>query len=197
MNKKMLVLACLLGSSFFSVGGHAATGFGNMDLTEATCCTTLSLPDTSGKYRQLSEFQGKVVIVSFGFTQCPDVCPTTLSELSQSVELLKEKGKDVQVIFVTLDPSRDTRTVLSQYVSAFNPSFIALRGSPEETTKTAQDFRVLYKKVNDSKSDNYSIEHTVGVYLFDTASKVRLYARSADSTTLLPEIKKLLAIRRH
>lgn len=197
MKHRLLALAALLWCASLSGPAYANSNSGNLDLTDASCCATLSLPDTLGERRQLGEFEGKVVIVSFGFMHCPDVCPTTLSELAQSVEMLKGEGKDVQVLFVTFDPVRDTRLGLSQYVSAFHPSFIALRGSPEETKKVTQDFRVLYKEVPDEKSKSYSIEHTVGVYLFDRTGKARVYARSADAKTLLPEIKRLLAMKGH
>lgn len=184
-----LVCLVLPGSAF------ASSEPGNIDLTGASCCKALSLPDSHGVHRQLSDFMGKVVIVSFGFTRCPDICPTTLAELAQSVESLQAKGKDVQVLFVTLDPEHDTGAILSQYVSAFNPSFIALRGSTEETAKAAKDFRVLYKKVPDQGSKNYTIEHTAGVYMFDKAGKARVYVQSVKSANMLPEIRRLLATR--
>lgn len=197
MKQRLLALAVLFWCASLSGPAYANPNSGNLDLTGAACCATLSLPDTRGERRQLDEFEGKVVIVSFGFMHCPDVCPTTLSELALSVEMLKKEGRDVQVLFVTFDPVRDTRLGLSQYVSAFHPSFIALRGSPEETKKVTQDFRVLYKEVPDEKTKSYSIEHTVGVYLFDRTGKARIYARSADPETLLPEIKRLLAMKGH
>lgn len=195
MIQRLLTLVVLFwGSSLFGPV-YAGPDSGNLDLTGASCCVTLSMTDTQGAPRHLTEFAGKVVIVSFGFTHCPDVCPTTLSELAQSVEVLEKEGKDVQVLFVTLDPIRDTSALLSRYVTAFHPSFIALRGSPEETKEVTLDFRVLYREVPDQKSKGYSIEHSVGVYLFDKTGKARVYARSADPKTLLPEIKRLLAMR--
>lgn len=195
MKQRLLALAALFCCATLFAPAYGNSNSGNLDLKDASCCATLSLPDTLGERRRLGEFKGKVVIVSFGFMHCPDVCPTTLSELALSVEMLKEEGKDVQVLFVTFDPVRDTRLGLSQYVSAFHPSFIALRGSPEETKKVTQDFRVLYKEVPDEKTTSYSIEHTVGVYLFDRTGKARIYARSADPKALLPEIKRLLAMK--
>lgn len=143
--------------------------------------------------RQLSEFKGKVIVVVFGFTHCPDVCPTTLYELSLSMKQLEEQSKDVQVIFVTLDPHRDTNKILSKYVTAFHPTFIALRGSARETVSAVRDFRVFFKKVPGKTAQTYSIDHSVGVYLFDRTGKPRIYARSAEAKTLVPDLKRLLS----
>lgn len=189
MKRMLLAFAALF---CLSLPVHAQQA--NLDLTEATCCGALSMPDTEGVRRDLSEFSGKVVAVTFGYMGCPDICPTTLMELAQSMELLQDENENVQVVFVTFDPEHDTKTMLSEYVSAFNPSFIALRGSLEETKKATRDFRILYRKVPSTEADSYTIDHSVGVYLIDKTGKPRVYAPSASPDTLLPEIKRLLAM---
>lgn len=185
--------ALFLVCGLWLVPVYANNDFNNVDLTDAVCCKNLALPDSKGTPRQLTEFKGKVVAVVFGFTSCPDVCPTTLYELSQSMKQLGEQSKDVQVIFVTLDPSRDTNKVLSQYVSAFHPTFIALRGSIRETVSAVHHFRVFFKKIPGKTAQTYSIDHSVGVYLFDRTGKPRIYARSAEAKTLIPDLKRLLS----
>ena len=183
-------LASLLAG--LSVAASAVAGFDNVDLTGATCCNQLSLADPGGNRRTLGDFKGKVVVLAFGFTQCPDVCPTTLQNLAQTVTLLGKNGRDVQVLFVTLDPNRDTNEVLSKYVPSFNPSFIALRGTPDETAKVAREFRVTFEKVTGSTPNSYTIDHTVGVFVLDKKGRARVYARSAEPKVLAPDIRRLL-----
>lgn len=191
---KFVHLAGLLCLSTFMQANAAqsGSGFDNVDLTATSCCSSLSLQDVHGVRRQLNDFRGKVVVIAFGFTNCPDVCPTTLHELAQSMTLLKEQSKEVQVLFVTLDPARDSAKLLSQYVPAFDPSFIALRGSAEETAKTARDFRVFYAKVPGKTATTYTMDHTVGVYLVDRSGRPRVFARSSEPKILLPDIQRLL-----
>lgn len=175
-----------------SVAASAAAGFDNVDLTGATCCSQLSLADTGGKRRTLGDFKGKVVVLAFGFTQCPDVCPTTLQSLAQTVSLLGKSGREVQVLFVTLDPKRDTNEVLSKYVPSFDPSFIALRGTPEQTRQVAREFRVVFEEIKGSTPNTYTIDHTVGVYVLDKEGRARVYARSAEPKVLASDIRRLL-----
>lgn len=195
MKQGLFVLVVSLLYLGFPAYAAAEVGVGTLDLTEATCCGTLSLRDSHGVRRDLNEFEGKVVVVTFGFTRCPDVCPTALTELAHAVESVHGKGKEVQVLFITLDPERDTGNILSQYVPAFHPSFIALRGSEQETVKAARDFRVLYRKVPGQEAKSYTIDHTAGAYLFDRTGKARAYVQSVESKNLLPEIERLLAMR--
>jgi protein SCO1/2 len=168
--------------------------FRGTDITGAEYARTLSLPDQFGKPRSLSEFKGKVVLVFFGFTQCPDVCPSTLSELAQVKAALGEAGNRIQVLFVTLDPERDTPELLKAYMEGFDPSFIALRGTPEETAAAAKEFKLFYAKAPGKTPGSYSIDHTAGSYLFDTKGQVRLFNRyGSGAEALTADLKTLRA----
>lgn len=168
--------------------------FKSTDITGAPYAKTLNLPDTSGKRRALSDFKGKVVVVFFGYTQCPDVCPTTMLELAQVKRELGPDGQRIQALFVTIDPERDTREVLNTYVSAFDPSFLALRGTPEETTAAAKEFKAFFAKVPGKTPTSYTMDHSVGNYVFDTRGKVRLFVRNGSGVPAwVADIKALLA----
>jgi protein SCO1/2 len=144
--------------------------------------------------RTLAEFKGKVVVVFFGFTQCPDVCPTTLAELAAAKRELGADGARVQGIFVTVDPARDTPEVLRAYVAAFDPSFVALRGSDEQTLATAKSFKVYYNKVEGRTPGSYTIDHTAGSYVFDAQGRVRLFTRhGTGQAALVSDLRRLLA----
>jgi protein SCO1/2 len=142
----------------------------------------------------LSEFKGKVVVVFFGFTQCPDVCPTTLTELAAAKQALGADGARVQGVFVTVDPARDTPEILRAYVAAFDPSFVALRGSDEQTLATAKAFKIYYNKVEGRTPGTYTIDHTAGSYVYDTQGRVRLFTRhGTGQAALVSDLKRLLA----
>ncbi len=145
------------------------------DITGAEFGRQFMLADHNGQQRSLADFAGKVVVVFFGFTHCPDVCPTTLAELATAVKKLGTDGDKVQVLLVTVDPVRDTADVLSQYVTAFDPRFLGLRGSPEETAAVAREFKVIYQKVEGRQPGNYTMDHSAGTYIFDTRGQIRLY----------------------
>ncbi|CAM5487537.1 BsSco OS=Afipia felis OX=1035 GN=ypmQ PE=3 SV=1 [Afipia felis] len=145
-----------------------------MDLSGSHCCEALSLIDQNGAARKLSDFKGNVVIVSFGYTHCPDVCPTTLFELDNALKQLGKQAREVKVLFITVDPERDTPAVLKDYVGSFDPDFIGLSGTSEETNSAAKEFRVFYQKSNPSdRSENYSLDHTAGIFVIDRDSKIR------------------------
>jgi len=169
-----------------------ALQFQHVDLTGADYAKGFSLKDASGKVRSLAEFKGKLVLVFFGYTQCPDVCPTTMSEMAA---VMKELGKDadkLQVIFITLDPERDTPALLAQYVPAFDARFIGLYGDAKETEQVARDFKIFYKKVP-GKNGNYSIDHTAGSYVFDREGNLRLFVRNDKGTaSITSDLKQLL-----
>jgi protein SCO1 len=167
--------------------------FTNLDLTGNTQFgTDFSLPDTAGKTLTLADFKGKAVVLFFGYTHCPDVCPTTLAELSQALQKLGDDGKRVQVLMVTVDPARDTAPLLSQYVSAFNPSFVALRPADDaQLVKVTKDFRVYYAKVP-SKAGGYTMDHTAASYVFDPQGKLRLFARDGQGADSWVHDLKLL-----
>lgn len=171
----------------------SAARFHGVDITGADYAKTLSLTDASGRRRDLSEFKGKVVVVFFGFTQCPDVCPTTMAELSEVRRRLGADGQRVQGIFVTVDPERDTPQVLGEYVKALDPSFIGLRGSVDEVTQAARGFKVFFQKVPTQDGKSYTMDHTAGSYVFDPQGRVRLFLRYGMSVDdWVADIRQLL-----
>ena len=193
-------LAALSGAAVALAGcdrlgvGTSPPAFQGIDITGANYANALSLPDPEGRVRTLAEFKGKVVVVFFGFTQCPDVCPTTLAELAAAKRELGADGARVQGIFVTVDPARDTPEVLRAYVAAFDPSFVALRGSDEQTLATAKSFKVYYNKVEGRTPGSYTIDHTAGSYVFDAQGRVRLFTRhGTGQAALVSDLRRLLA----
>jgi protein SCO1 len=172
--------------------GGPGTQFKNVDITGADYGKDFSLTDHTGRARTLADFRGKAVVMFFGYTHCPDVCPTTLAELKMVRSQLGPDGERVQVLFVTVDPERDTQGVLAQYVPAFDPSFLGLRADAAATAKVAKDFKVFYQKVPGSKPDNYSIDHTAGSYVFDPQGRLRLFVRHGNATNLTSDLRLLL-----
>ncbi len=166
--------------------------FKNIDITGADYAKGFALTDSAGKMRTLADFRGKVVIVFFGFTHCPDVCPTTLVELKQVMQKLGPDADRVQVLFITLDPERDTAKVLAQYVPAFDPRFLGLYGDAATTLRTAKDFKVFYEKRPGSAADTYSIDHSAASFAFDPAGRLRLYVKHDQIATLADDIRTLL-----
>jgi protein SCO1/2 len=154
----------------------------------------LGLDDHGGRRRTLAEFRGKVVMLFFGFTNCPDVCPTALAEMAQVVDRLGPDGARVQVLFVTVDPERDTAAVLAKHVTAFHPSFIGLRGSSEETARTAAEFKVHYPPKREAGAPHDMVDHAAGIFVFDPAGRLRLYAGAGTRTVdhLLSDVRRLL-----
>lgn len=169
--------------------------FKNIDITGGTAFgKDFSLLDTDGKVRTLADFKGKVVVMFFGYTQCPDVCPTTLTEMQQAMALLGKQSDKVQVIFVTVDPERDTAAILKQYVPAFDKSFIGLRPADDAALeKVTKDFKIYYRKVPGSSPGSYTMDHTAGSYAFDPEGRLRLYIKHAQGPeTLAHDLKELL-----
>lgn len=176
------------------LGSPSAQSFKGVDITGAEYARTLSLPDQYGKPRTLDDFKGKVTVVFFGYTQCPDVCPTTMAELAQVKKALGKDGERVQGVFITVDPERDTPETLKAYMASFDPSFVALRGTPEETKATAKEFKVFYAKVPGKVEGSYTMDHTAGSYVIDPKGKVRLFVRYGSPTeALTADLKALLA----
>ena len=188
----MRLFAVLLAAALVAACGRSGSAFRSTDITGAEWARELSLTDHTGKSRTLADFRGKVVVVFFGYMQCPDVCPTTLAELKSVVEGLGEDGKRVQVLFVTVDPERDTQALLSQYVPAFHPSFIGLHGNADQLARTAKEFKVFFQKVPGSRPDNYSVDHTAGNYVFDPDGRIRLFANHGRVGMLAGDIRTLL-----
>lgn len=168
--------------------------FVSVDVTGAEYARDFSMPDQDGRTRTLKDFAGKIVVVFFGFTHCPDVCPTSLAELAQIKKLLGADGDKLQAVFVTVDPERDTAEMLKAYVANFDPSFVALRAStPEQLAAMAKDFKVYYKKVEGSTPTTYSMDHSAGSYVFDTKGQLRLFTRyGTGAEALAGDIRQLL-----
>ena len=191
---RTVLAACTVGVVFALAGcGKDAPAFDNLDITgNSQFGSAFALPDTNGKTRTLGDFKGKAVVLFLGYTHCPDVCPTTMAELSQAMQQLGPDAARVQVLFVTIDPARDTPQVLSQYVQAFNPSFIGLRPSEAQLAKFAKDFRIYYAKVPGKTPDGYTMDHTAASYVFDPSGKLRLFARDGQGAQVWVHDLKLL-----
>ena len=175
-------------------GGASRASFKGVDITGADYAKELNLPDADGKPRTLADFKGKVTVIFFGYTQCPDVCPTTLAELAAARKLLGADGARVQGVFVSVDPERDTAEVLKAYVGSFGPDFVALRGNADETKAAAKQFKVFYAKVPGKTEGSYTIDHTAGSYVMDTQGRVRLFTRyGVGPEALAADLKILLA----
>ena len=191
VSSALVVLAAVV----FLVAGctPSAPTFRSTDITGADYGKTLSLTDHHGQVRTLADFRGKVVTIFFGYTQCPDVCPTALSGVSEVMRQLGDDAERVQVLFVTVDPERDTQALLSEYVPVFDKRFLGLYGSAEKTAEVAKDFRVFYRKSGDL-AGHYTIDHTAGTYVFGPDGRPRLYVRHAeDPQVVVADIKALLA----
>ena len=169
--------------------------FRGVDISEVDYARDIQLPDHNGQQRSLKDFKGKVVVVFFGYTQCPDVCPTSMQEMAEVKRMLGKDGDRLQSIFVTVDPERDTAEMLKAYMGNFDPSFLALRGTPEQTAAVAKDFKIYYKKVDGKTPTSYTMDHSAGSYIYDTQGRLRVYYRygsgaealAADVRTLLNE----------
>lgn len=169
--------------------------FKNVDITGSKAFgTEFSLLDPDGKVRTLADFKGKAVVMFFGYTQCPDICPTTLTEMQQVMTLLGPQADKVQVLFVTVDPERDSADILKQYVPAFDSRFLGLRPADEAALeKVTKDFKIYYKKVPGTSPGSYTMDHTAGSYAFDPQGHLRLYIKHAQGAeTLAQDLKELL-----
>jgi protein SCO1/2 len=191
MHRRHVLL--LASAALLAACGDRKPQFNAVDLTGADYARDFRLPDVDGKVRTLQDFKGKAVIVFFGYTQCPDVCPTTMADIAQAKKLLGADGAKVQGIFITIDPERDTPELLKAYVANFGPDFVALRGTPEQTAAMAKDFKVYYKKV-EGKGGNYTMDHSAASFVYDPQGRLRLYARyGAGPQVLADDLKQLLA----
>jgi protein SCO1/2 len=185
-------LALIAGCDKVAVPG-AKLQFQSTDITGADFGRSLALPDQNGKLRTLDDFKGKVTVLFFGYTQCPDVCPTTMAELAEVKKSLGPDGDRLQGVFVTIDPERDTPEVLKGYMANFDPSFIALRGNPEQTAAAAKEFKVFYAKVPGKTPGSYTMDHTAASYVLDRNAKLRLFVRyGSGAPALAADLKALL-----
>jgi protein SCO1/2 len=173
-------------------GKPEAPSFKLTDVTGASFGKTLELGDHNGQRRTLADFRGKVVALFFGFTHCPDVCPTTLVEMASVMKELGEDAGRVQVLFVSVDPERDTADVLKRYVPAFHPSFLGLTGSADDIARAAREFKIFYQKQK-LPSGGYTMDHSAGTYIIDTEGRLRLFAQyGVGAPALLHDIRLLL-----
>ena len=185
-------LSCLIAALALSACSGSGPRFKNTDITGAPYGKDFTLTDHTGKTRTLADFRGKLVVMFFGYTRCPDVCPTTLAELRVAKEQLGDSGSRLQVLFVTVDPERDTQKLLASYVPAFDPSFLGLYGDAAATAKVAKEFKVFYQKAPGKAPDSYTVDHTAGSYVFDPQGRLRLYVRQGNVPNLVADLKTLL-----
>ncbi len=196
MNRRHILALGLgsLGLAACSDKADAPAAFTGIDITGADYATGFSLTDHNGQPRTLADFKGKAVVIFFGFTQCPDVCPTSMSELAEAKRLLGPDGDRLQGLFVSVDPERDTPEVMKQYVSNFDPSFLALYAAPDALPALAKSFKIYYKKVDGPTPTSYSMDHSAGSYVYDPQGRIRLYNRyGSGAAALAGDVKKLLA----
>jgi len=185
----LVVLALLVAAC-----GPDRPPFHGADLGGAEFGTRLELTDHTGKPRTLGDFRGKVVVVFFGYTQCPDVCPTNMSAMAEAMRLLGNDAEKVQILFVSVDPERDTPALLAQYVPSFHPSFLGLYGNAEQTTAAAKEFRVFFQKQPGSTPTTYTIDHSAGSYVIDSSGKLRLYLKHGESAAnVAADLRRLVA----
>ena len=174
--------------------GQDKPAFRGVDITGADYAQGFELSDQNGQVRTLKDFAGKAVVVFFGFTQCPDVCPTALQEMAQAKQLLGADGAKLQGIFITVDPERDTPELLKAYVANFGSDFVALRPTAEQLPKVTKDFKIYYKKVEGKTPTSYTMDHSAGSFTFDPKGRIRLYNRHASGAeTLAADVKILLS----
>ncbi|QSI77618.1 SCO family protein [Niveibacterium microcysteis] len=185
-------LAVLAAALLGGCGVSDAPKFHATDITGADYAKAFTLTDQHGKPRTLAEFKGKAVTVFFGYTQCPDVCPTNLSTMAQVVKLLGADGERLQVVFVTVDPERDTQQLLSEYMPAFHPTFLGLRGDAATTERVMKDFRIFAQKQGDIAGGNYTVDHTAGTYAYDPQGRLRLYIRHGETPQNIADDLRLL-----
>ena len=187
--RRAFLLACVAGLAACSPDKPQ---FRAIDITGAEYARDFNLTDHNGQPRSIKDFAGKVVVVFFGFTQCPDVCPTALAELAEVKRMLGKDGDKLQGIFVTVDPERDTPEVLKGYMANFDPGFLALRGTPEQLAAMAKDYKVYYKKVDGKTPTSYTMDHSAGSFVYDTQGRIRLYTRYGSGAQALADDIRLL-----
>jgi len=187
--------ACAAAALLFLLAacGAEAPKFLSSDVTGTSFGRDFALADHTGRPVTLASYRGKVVVLFFGYTQCPDVCPTTLATLAETMRMLGADADKVQVLFVTVDPERDTAALLSQYVPAFNPTFVGLRGDADATARTAKEFKVIYLKQPGATPETYTVDHSAGTFVFDPQGRLRLYASYGQGAeAFVHDIRELL-----
>lgn len=191
--KKIAAGALLTGAVLgFSACSPGKASFHATDITGADYAKDFALVDFDGKPRTLADFKGKVVVVFFGYTQCPDVCPTTMTELAQVKRSLGADGARVVGVFISVDPERDTGELLKAYMANFGADFVGLRGTPEQIAQAAKEFKVFFAKVPGKTETSYTVDHTAGSYVFDAQGRIRLFTRYGSGAKALADDLKLL-----
>lgn len=190
--KRLFALLCMMVALAACDNSGKKLEFKNTDLTGLGYAKGFALNDHTGKAVTLADYKGKAVVVFFGFTQCPDVCPTTMAEMAGVMKELGPLADQVQVLFITLDPERDTKELLAQYAPAFDKRFTGLYGDAAQTAATAKEFKVFYSKVPGKTPDSYTIDHTAGSYVFDKEGKIRLFLRHGQGPAPIAHDLKLL-----
>lgn len=183
----------LLSAAALAACSPDKPSFSGIDITGADYANAFDLLDHNGQRRTLTDFKGKVVVVFFGFTQCPDVCPTSMTELAKVKQQLGPDADKLQGIFITVDPERDTAELLKAYMANFDPSFLALVPTMTELPELAKTFKIYYKKVEGKTASSYTMDHSAGSYVYDGSGRVRLYHRYGSPTEgLVSDVKALL-----
>lgn len=192
--KTVWVLGLISAAGFLSGCAEDKPSFRGVDITGANYAQGWTLSDQDGQVRTLKDFKGQAVVVFFGFTQCPDVCPTALQEIAQAKQLLGADGAKLRGVFITIDPERDTAMLLKAYVANFGADFVALRPSLQELPQVAKDFKIYYKKVDGKTPTSYTMDHSAGSFMFDPQGRIRLYNRHATGAqALADDVKTLLS----
>jgi protein SCO1/2 len=197
---RRFALELIAGGAFLTSAGGLLTAcqpdkpqFRGIDITGADYAQGFQLTDFDGKPRSLADFKGKVVVVFFGYTQCPDVCPTTMGEMAQVKKLLGPEGDKLQVLFISIDPERDTPEVLKAYMASFDPGFLGLyAASPDALAQLAKDFKVYYKKVDGKTPTSYTMDHTAASFVYDPQGRLRLYSRYGSGAEAMTDDVRLL-----
>ena len=173
--------------------GSGSPAFQASDITGSSFGRDFELKDADGKQRRLADFRGKAVVLFFGYTQCPDVCPTTLAALAEAMQRLGPDADRVQVLFVTVDPDRDTPALLAQYVPAFDRRFLGLYGDADATARTAKEFKIIYQKAPGTTPGSYTMDHSAGTYIFDPQGRLRLYVSNGQGPDVFAhDLRELL-----
>ena len=190
--RKRTFLTAALALATLSACSPDIPAFKGVDITGADYARDFALADQNGQTRTIKDFAGKVVVVFFGYTQCPDVCPTTLQELLDVRRLLGAEGEKLQAVFITVDPERDTPELLKAYMANFDPSFVALRPTPEQLQPLLKDFKIYAKKVEGKSATSYTMDHSAQSYLYDPQGRLRLYNRYGSGAQALADDARLL-----
>jgi protein SCO1/2 len=193
MSAMRLAGAALLALALTACG-PSGPKFEGADVTGVSFGRDFHLTDHNGEPRSLADFRGKAVVIFFGYTHCPDYCPTTLSDLAAAVTKLGNDAARVQVLFITIDPERDTRELLAQYVPAFNPRFLGLYGDAAATAATAKEFKVIYQKEPGPTPDSYTMDHSAGTFIYDPSGRLRVFeAYGKGPDVLVHDLRAVLA----